>query len=209
MLCPATAIRFIAIRLSPRRWVFPAPSCTASVLMAPRAGLFFPPPLNTNPSASGNSMCAFPSRSFLAKPSSPKSGSMRRDGVVPRQRQGAARYGGSTTGFAFLETDPIAEAEALIAAGRAADAARQLQARLAAGRGGLLARLTLVTALLEAGRDAERAGRSARSRRAPSRRGACRDDIGRGSAAGWCLARRHWGIPARIGSIPIWSRPVT
>ncbi len=54
-------------------------------------------------------------------------------------------------GFAFLETDPIAEAEALIAAGRAADAARQLQARLAAGCGGLLARLTLVTALLEAG----------------------------------------------------------
>ena len=50
-----------------------------------------------------------------------------------------------------METDPIAEAEALIASGRAAEAARKLQARLAAGRGGLLARLTLVTALLEAG----------------------------------------------------------
>jgi len=50
-----------------------------------------------------------------------------------------------------LETDPIAEAEALIASGRAAEAAHKLQARLAAGRGGLLARLTLVTALLEAG----------------------------------------------------------
>jgi len=50
-----------------------------------------------------------------------------------------------------LETDPIADAEALIASGRAAEAAAKLQARLAAGRGGLLARLTLVTALLEAG----------------------------------------------------------
>ena len=50
-----------------------------------------------------------------------------------------------------METDPIADAEALIASGRAAEAAAKLQARLAAGRGGLLARLTLVTALLEAG----------------------------------------------------------
>jgi len=47
-----------------------------------------------------------------------------------------------------LETDPIAEAENLIASGHAADAARSLRARLAAGRGGLLARLTLVKALL-------------------------------------------------------------
>src|SRR5579863_1517500 len=54
-------------------------------------------------------------------------------------------------GFAFLETDPIADAEALIAAGRAAEAAENLRARLAAGRGGLLARLTLVKALLESG----------------------------------------------------------
>lgn len=47
--------------------------------------------------------------------------------------------------------DPIQAAEALIACGRAADAARDLRARLAAGRGGLLARLTLVRALLSAG----------------------------------------------------------
>jgi len=52
-----------------------------------------------------------------------------------------------------LETDPIAEAEALIAAGQAAEAAAKLRARLAAGRGGLLARLTLVKALLEAGEE--------------------------------------------------------
>lgn len=47
--------------------------------------------------------------------------------------------------------DPIEAAEALIASGRAADAARDLRERLAAGRGGLLARLTLVKALLAAG----------------------------------------------------------
>ena len=50
-----------------------------------------------------------------------------------------------------METDPIADAEALIASGRAEEAARNLRARLAAGRGGLLARSTLVKALLEAG----------------------------------------------------------
>jgi predicted TPR repeat methyltransferase len=47
--------------------------------------------------------------------------------------------------------DPIEAAEALIAAGKAEEAARGLRARLAAGRGGLLARLTLVKALLAAG----------------------------------------------------------
>jgi predicted TPR repeat methyltransferase len=47
-----------------------------------------------------------------------------------------------------LEIDPIAEAEDLIASGHAADAARNLRSRLDAGRGGLLARLTLVKALL-------------------------------------------------------------
>jgi predicted TPR repeat methyltransferase len=46
------------------------------------------------------------------------------------------------------EGDPIEAAEALIASGRADEAARALRARLAAGRGGLLARLTLVKALL-------------------------------------------------------------
>jgi predicted TPR repeat methyltransferase len=46
--------------------------------------------------------------------------------------------------------DPIEAAEALIAAGRAGEAARSLRARLAAGRGGLLARLTLIEALLAA-----------------------------------------------------------
>jgi predicted TPR repeat methyltransferase len=49
------------------------------------------------------------------------------------------------------EGDPIETAEALIAAGRAQDAARGLRARLEAGRGGLLARLTLIKALLAAG----------------------------------------------------------
>lgn len=49
------------------------------------------------------------------------------------------------------ESDPIADAQALIEAGRAHDAARDLRARLAAGRGGALARTTLVTALLAAG----------------------------------------------------------
>ena len=44
--------------------------------------------------------------------------------------------------------DPIEIAEALIAQGRAGEAARGLRARLAEGRGGLLSRLTLVRALL-------------------------------------------------------------
>jgi predicted TPR repeat methyltransferase len=51
----------------------------------------------------------------------------------------------------LLEGDPIAAAEALIAAGRADEAATALRLRLAAGRGGALARITLVTALLAAG----------------------------------------------------------
>jgi len=44
--------------------------------------------------------------------------------------------------------DPIQAAEALIASGRADQAARDLRARLESGRGGLLARLTLIKALL-------------------------------------------------------------
>src|ERR1700722_10598499 len=51
---------------------------------------------------------------------------------------------------AFLETDPIAEAEDLIVRGEPRTAAAQLRARLASGRGGLLSRLTLVKALLAA-----------------------------------------------------------
>jgi predicted TPR repeat methyltransferase len=51
----------------------------------------------------------------------------------------------------LTEEDPIESAEALIASGRAEEAARTLQARLAAGRGGLLARLTLIKALLASG----------------------------------------------------------
>lgn len=47
--------------------------------------------------------------------------------------------------------DPIEAAETLIASGRAEEAARDLRARLERGRGGLLARLTLVKALLAAG----------------------------------------------------------
>ena len=48
------------------------------------------------------------------------------------------------------EGDPIEAAEALIASGKAEEAARDLRLRLEAGRGGLLARLTLVKALLAA-----------------------------------------------------------
>ena len=44
----------------------------------------------------------------------------------------------------MLDGDPIEAAEALIASGQAAQAARDLRARLVAGRGGLLARLTHV-----------------------------------------------------------------
>jgi len=47
--------------------------------------------------------------------------------------------------------DPIEAAEALIAAGKPGEAARDLRARLDAGRGGLLARLILIKALLAAG----------------------------------------------------------
>jgi len=51
----------------------------------------------------------------------------------------------------LIEGDPIEAAQALIAAGRPDEAARHLRARLDAGRGGLLARLTLIKALLAAG----------------------------------------------------------
>jgi len=49
------------------------------------------------------------------------------------------------------ESDPIEAAEALIASGKAGEAVHGLRARLEAGRGGLLARMTLVKALLAAG----------------------------------------------------------
>ncbi|MFO1248403.1 MAG: hypothetical protein U1E93_09335 [Alphaproteobacteria bacterium] len=55
----------------------------------------------------------------------------------------------------MLDGDPIEAAEALIAAGKADEAARDLKARLAAGRGGLLARLTLIKALLASGANGE------------------------------------------------------
>jgi predicted TPR repeat methyltransferase len=51
----------------------------------------------------------------------------------------------------LIDGDPIETAEALIAAGKPDEAARDLRARLDAGRGGLLARLTLIKALLAAG----------------------------------------------------------
>jgi predicted TPR repeat methyltransferase len=57
--------------------------------------------------------------------------------------------------FACLLEDPIEAAEALIAAGQPGQAAHDLRARLAAGRGGLLARITLVKALLAAGETSE------------------------------------------------------
>jgi predicted TPR repeat methyltransferase len=52
---------------------------------------------------------------------------------------------------AVRDKDPIEAAEALIAQGKAQEAAQGLRARLQAGRGGLLARLTLIKALLAAG----------------------------------------------------------
>ena len=61
--------------------------------------------------------------------------------------------------------DPIEAAEALIASGRAAEAARKLRARLIAGRGGLLARLTLIKALLA---DGDSSGALAEAREAVS-----------------------------------------
>lgn len=59
----------------------------------------------------------------------------------------------STTADARLQNDgdPIAHAEDLIAEGRPEDAAAFLFARIEQGRGGLLARVTLVKALLSAG----------------------------------------------------------
>src|ERR1700742_296232 len=68
-------------------------------------------------------------------------------------------------GFVSLLEDPIQAAEALIADGRAGEAARDLRARLEAGRGGLLARITLVKALLAAG---DTAGALAEAREAVS-----------------------------------------
>jgi predicted TPR repeat methyltransferase len=50
----------------------------------------------------------------------------------------------------LLDEDPIEAAEAQIASGKAIEAVHALRTRLAAGRGGLLARLTLVKALLAA-----------------------------------------------------------
>jgi predicted TPR repeat methyltransferase len=50
-----------------------------------------------------------------------------------------------------LQTDPIEAAEKLIASGQAHRAALDLRARLAEGRGGALARITLVKALLASG----------------------------------------------------------
>jgi predicted TPR repeat methyltransferase len=54
-----------------------------------------------------------------------------------------------------LLEDPIEAAEDLIARGHAVQAAQDLRARLASGRGGLLARITLVKALLAAGETAD------------------------------------------------------
>ena len=65
----------------------------------------------------------------------------------------------------LLEGDPIEAAEGLIASGQAAQAARELRARLIAGRGGLLARLTLIKALLA---DGDSSGALAEAREAVS-----------------------------------------
>lgn len=62
-----------------------------------------------------------------------------------------------------MKDDPIQKAQALIASGQAAQAARSLRARITMGRGGLLARTVLVKALIAAGRlpDALAAAREA------------------------------------------------
>jgi len=59
-----------------------------------------------------------------------------------------AQSGDQTECMVPEESDPIAAAEALIAAGRAHEAALNLRARLAQRRGGALARATLVKALM-------------------------------------------------------------
>jgi predicted TPR repeat methyltransferase len=65
----------------------------------------------------------------------------------------------------MMDGDPIEAAEGLIASGRAAEAARELRARLIAGRGGLLARMTLIKALLA---DGDSSGALAEAREAVS-----------------------------------------
>jgi len=65
----------------------------------------------------------------------------------------------------LLDGDPIEAARALIASGRAGEAAAGLRARLQAGCGGALARITLVAALLAAG---DVAGALAEAREAAS-----------------------------------------
>ena len=66
---------------------------------------------------------------------------------------GLAQSGGQTRIMVPEDApdDPISAAEALIAGGQAHAAARSLRARLADGRGGALARVTLVKALLACG----------------------------------------------------------
>jgi len=93
-----------------------------------------------------------------------------------------------------LENDPIADAEALIASGRAQEAARDLRARLAAGRGGLLARLTLVKALLESG-DIESALEEARET-ASLNPGVAIATMGLGE-----VLLRRGALPAAIGEL--------
>src|SRR5688500_17908472 len=55
----------------------------------------------------------------------------------------------------FFSGDPIAEAEDLMARNRPEEAARLLSERIAAGRGGVLARLALARALRQAGQAEE------------------------------------------------------
>src|SRR5262249_53493412 len=107
--------------------------------------------------ASASSMCVSPSRFFPARPwwwrcgrtAAPFPG-------APRSRSGQGPWC-STTVFAswpdckMEEGDPIEAAEALIASGKAEDGARNLRGRLEGGRGGLLARLTMVKALSASG----------------------------------------------------------
>src|SRR5205814_8126057 len=114
-----------------------------------------PPSRSISLSISGSSMCASPNRFFPAKRWWWRCGRTARPSpIAPRSRNGRAPWF-STMVFASLpdleEGDPIEAAEGLIASAKAQQAARDLRARLGSGRGGLLARLTLVKALLVAG----------------------------------------------------------
>ena len=127
---------------------------------------------------------------------------------APASRNATAWWCSTTAVHACLTTIPIAAAEALIAQGRAGEAARDLRARLAAGRGGVAGAGHAGQGA--AGRRAMSTGALAEAREAASLNpnvAAGRAGAGRGAAGGGKSARRHRGIAARAaGSIPDLAR---